>query len=92
MAPSLVTPSTTCATSAPKSSLIRSIGVWRVLDDVVEQAGGDRDDVELHVGEQVGDLQRVDEVGLAGVADLSLVLEGGEDIGPPAAARCRRPD
>ena len=55
----------------------------RVLDDVVEQAGGDGDDVELHVGEQVGDLERVDQVGLARVAHLSLVLEGGEDVGPP---------
>ena len=54
-----------------------------VLDDVVEQAGGDGDDVQLHVGEQVGDLERVDEVGLAGVAHLSLVLEGREDVGPP---------
>jgi hypothetical protein len=38
----------------------------------VEQAGGDRDDVELHVGEQVGDLERMDEVGLARVPDLPL--------------------
>ena len=28
IAPSLVTPSTTCATSLPNSSRIRSIGVW----------------------------------------------------------------
>ena len=55
----------------------------RVLDDVVQQAGGNRDDVELHVGELVGDFERVDEVGLARMAHLSLVLEGGEDIGPP---------
>ena len=55
----------------------------RVLDDVVEQAGGNRHDVELHVGEQVRDLERVHEVGLAGMAHLSLVLEGGEHIGPP---------
>ena len=62
----------------------------RVLDDVVQQAGGDRHDVELHVGEQVRDLERVDEVGLAGMAHLSLVLERREDVRPPAAARCRR--
>ena len=29
-----------------------------VLDDVVQEAGGDRHDVELHVGEEVGHLQR----------------------------------
>ena len=58
-------------------------GGQRVLDDVVEQAGGDGDHVQPHVGEDVGDLERMDEVGLARVADLSLVLEGGEDVGPP---------
>ena len=55
----------------------------RVLDDVVQQAGGDRDGVELHVGQEVGDGERMDEVRLAGVADLSPVLEGGEDVRPP---------
>ena len=58
-------------------------GGERVLDDVVEKAGGDADDVELHVGQNVGDLERMDEVGLARVADLSLVLQGREDVGPP---------
>ena len=53
-----------------------------VLDDVVEEAGRDGHDVELHVGEEVGDLERVDEVGLARVAHLSLVLAGREDVGP----------
>ena len=54
-----------------------------VLDDVVEEAGGDGDGVELHVGQEVGDRERVDQVGLARVADLSPVLEGREDVGPP---------
>ncbi len=54
-----------------------------VFDDVVEEPGGDADDIELHVGEDVRNLERVDEVGLARVADLSLVLEGREHIGPP---------
>ena len=54
-----------------------------VLDDVVEQAGGDGDDVQLHVGQEVGDGERVDEVGLPRMADLSPVLEGREDVGPP---------
>ena len=83
MALILVTPSTTCATSGPNSSLMRSMRGQRVLDDVVEQAGGDRDDVELHVGQEVGDLERVDQVGLARMAHLSLVLERREDVGPP---------
>ena len=60
--------------------LDRGLGV---LDDVVEQAGGDRDHVELHVGEEIGHLERMDQVRLAGMADLSLVLEGREDVGPP---------
>ena len=60
--------------------LDRGLGVF---DDVVEQPGGDRDDVELHVGEQVGDLERVDQIRLPGMADLSLVLEGRKDVGPP---------
>ena len=54
-----------------------------VLDDVVQQPGGDGDDVELHVGEQVGHLERMDQVGLARMADLSLVLEGRKDVRPP---------
>ena len=37
----------------------------RVLDHVVEQAGGDRHHVELHVREEVGDGQRMDQVRLA---------------------------
>ena len=54
-----------------------------VLDDVVQQPGGDGDDVELHVGEQVGDLERMDEVRLAGVPHLTLVLEGRKDVRAP---------
>ena len=55
----------------------------RVFDDVVEEAGRDGHDVELHVREEVRHLERVDQVRLPGVADLSLVLEGGEDVRPP---------
>ena len=55
----------------------------RVLDDVVQQAGGDGHDVELHVGQDVGDLERMDQVRLAGMADLPLVLERREDVRPP---------
>ena len=80
---SFVTPSTTCATCSPNSSRIFSIGVRRVLDDVVQQAGGDRDDVQPQVGQDVGDLERVDQVGLARPPDLSLVLVGRKHVGPP---------
>ena len=64
-------------------------GGERVLDDVVEQAGGDADDVQLHVGEDVGDLERMDEVGLARMADLSLVLQGRKHVGPPEQLEVR---
>ena len=52
----------------------------RVLHHVVEQAGGDGDGVELHVGEKVGDGERMNEVRLAGMAHLSAVLERREDV------------
>ena len=52
-----------------------------VFDHVVQQAGGDADRVELHVGEDVGHLERMDEVGLARMADLSLVLQGRKHVG-----------
>ena len=55
----------------------------RVFDDVVEQAGGDRHDVELHVGEEVRNLERVNEIRLTRVADLPLVLERRKDVRPP---------
>ena len=58
-------------------------GRQRVLDDVVEQAGRDGHGVELHVGQEVGDGQGVNQIGLAGVAHLSPVLERREDVGPP---------
>ena len=49
----------------------------------MEETGGDGDNVEIQVGEEIGDLERVNQVGLARMADLSLVLEGREDIRPP---------
>ncbi len=95
-ADSFVTPSTTCATCSPKSSRILLDRVRGVLDDVVEQAGGDGHHVEPQVRQDVGDLQRVDQVRLPGPADLSLVLVGREHIGPPeqlgVGVRSRRAD
>ena len=54
-----------------------------VFDHVVQQAGGDGDRVELHVGEEIGDRERVYQIGLAGMAHLSAVLEGGEHVRSP---------
>jgi hypothetical protein len=54
-----------------------------VLDDVVEQPGRHRHDVQLHVREQVGDLEGMDQVRLTRMADLPLVLVGRKDVGPP---------
>jgi hypothetical protein len=79
----LVTPSTTWAHVGPEQLLDALDGRQSVLDDVVEQPGGDRDGVQLHVGQEVGDGERVDEVWLSGMADLALVLEGREDVRPP---------
>ena len=61
----------------------------RILDDVVEEAGGDRHDIQLHVGEEVGDLEGMHQIRLAGMADLPLVLERREDIGPPQQLEVR---
>ena len=58
-------------------------GGQRVFDDVMEEPGHDRHGVELHVGQEVGHSQGVNQVGLAGVADLSPVLECREDVRPP---------
>ena len=57
-------------------------GGQRVFDHVVEQTGGHGHDVELHVGEKIRHLERVHQVGLAGMAHLPLVLERREHIGP----------
>ena len=57
-------------------------GVGGVLDDVVEEAGGNGHDVEPHIGQQVRHLEGVDHVRLAGSTDLSLVLVGREHVGP----------
>ena len=44
-------------------------------------AGGDGDSVQLHVGQEVSHGQRVDEVWFSRMADLSPVLERGENVG-----------
>ena len=71
--PILVTPSTSSAISRPNSRSRSALVALRVLEDVVEQAGRHRGDVHLEVDEEVGDLERVGQVGLAGRALLALV-------------------
>ena len=76
----LVTPSTRWSDLLAEQLLDLLGGRQRVLDDVVKQACDDRRRVELHVGQDVGDLEGVNEVGLAGLPDLPLVGEGREDV------------
>ena len=53
-----------------------------VFDHVVEQPRGDADHVQALVGEDVRNLKRVNEIRLAGMAYLALVLERREHVGP----------
>ena len=62
---SLVTPSTSLATSAPKRCSMSSMRVVGVLGDVVQQRGLDGDRVEAQLGQRAGDGQRVRHVRLA---------------------------
>ena len=49
-------------------------GGGRVFDGVVQQRGGDGRRVELHLGQHLGHLQRMDDVGIARGALLPLVM------------------
>ncbi len=81
MRDSLVTPSTSRAMSAPNSALDVVERRDRVLDRVVQQAGDDRGGVELHPGEDAGDLDRVREIGVARGAQLRAMRLHRIDIG-----------
>ena len=52
-----------------------------VFDRIVQQAGGDGDRIHLHVGEDVGDFERMHQVGLAGGAGLAGVMLLGIVVG-----------
>ena len=64
-------------------------GGQRVLDDVVQQAGRDRHVVEMHLGDEMRNLQRVRDVLLPGPADLTRMLQGRELVGPMQQIRIR---
>lgn len=53
----------------------------RVLDDVVQQTARDGDRVELKIGEDLGDFDRVRDVRIAGIADLSAMRRLAVAIG-----------
>ena len=56
----------------------RDIGV---LDHIMQQAGDDGGLVELEVGEQAGDSDRMGEIRIARMAQLLAVLHDREDVG-----------
>jgi hypothetical protein len=47
----------------------------------VEERGGQRSGIEAHVGEDVGDLEEMHEVGLAGFAKLGAMALGSDFVG-----------
>ena len=53
----------------------------RILDRIVKQRGGDRLLIELQIGHQTGDLDRMAEIGIAARPGLRAVLLDGIDIG-----------
>ena len=55
----------------------------RVFDHVMQQAGGNRNRVQPHVGENVGDFQRMHQVRFARGALLALVFARRKKIGAP---------
>ena len=57
------------------------VGDAAVLLDVVEERGGDGRRVELQVGDGHGGVERVRDVGVAGLADLVAVALLSEAVG-----------
>ena len=60
--------------------LQRLLGGQRIFQHVVEEADGDGGLVEVHLGQDVGHVEGVDQVGVAGAAHLPAVLTGGENV------------
>jgi len=59
---------------------MRETGKFGVLDDVVEQRGGQRGRVHAHVGKNMGDFQQVGEIGIAGAAKLVAIGSFSSDV------------
>jgi hypothetical protein len=53
-----------------------------VLDHVVQEAGDDGSGVEAKVGEEIGHLEGMDQVGLPRLAHLAAMGERRKDVGP----------
>ncbi len=70
---SLVTPSTSCATSGPNRSSMSARREVGVLGDVVEEGRRDGDGIDADVGEDLRGGQRVGDVRLAGDPSLAVV-------------------
>ena len=81
MRSSLETPSTSSATGLPNRLEMSSVETVGVLDDVVQQRRDQRLRVELPLREDLGDRERVRDVGLAGLAELALVGRVAEVVG-----------
>jgi hypothetical protein len=58
-------------------------GGQRVFDHVMEQPGGNRHRVELHIRQKVCNRKRMNKIRLTGMADLPAVLEGGKNVRLP---------
>ena len=91
---SFVTPSTSAAISSPNSSRTVVEVDLGVLDDVVEERGGDRLLVEAELDADHRDADRMRDERLARAALLALVRRGGETEGArdeldSGRARCR---
>ena len=78
---SLVTPSTSAAIFGPNCFSISSQRDERVLDRVVQQRGDDGRGVELQLGQDAGDFERMGEIGIARGALLLAMRLHGVDIG-----------
>ena len=77
----LVRPSTSRPMSSPNICVDLGAGRVGVLDRVVEQRDRDRRVVELEVGQDAGDFERMGEIGVAVGALLRAMLLHGVDVG-----------
>ena len=77
----MLTPSTRSATTWPNIETISALAVGRILDHIVQNRGDQRVGVELEIGEDVGDRDRMGDVGLTRHALLALMALGAEVVG-----------